>query len=381
MAETANASIVEHFQALEAPRIARTKKHLLLYILVIAVCTLLTGGEGFQDMELFGKSKHAWLQTFLALPHGMPSHDTFGRVFARLHPQRFRECFLAWTQAVAQLTQGALISLDGKTVKASFDRATASSPLHMLSAWCSENGGLVIGQIKTDTKSNEITTIPTLLQLLAIKGCIVTIDAMGCQTAIAGQIRAQGGDYLLALKSNHKKAYTAVKQYFHQHIEHQLAWRTADNFFDAFDDSHGRTVRRRVWTLTDLTAIPALAKWPDLQSVIVVETIRAAYAGATVTSDYRIYISSLIRSATTFVAMIRQHGDIENKLHWSLDVTFNEDRCRIRKDHAAENMVALRHITLNLLRHEHSHRLSLRQKRLLCGLDEHYLLTVLSRTT
>jgi predicted transposase YbfD/YdcC len=381
MAETVNASIVEHFQALEDPRIARTKKHLLLDILVIAVCTLLTGGEGFQDMELFGKSKRAWLQTFLALPHGIPSHDTFGRVLARLHPQRFRECFLAWTQAVAQLTQGALISLDGKTVKASFDRATASSPLHMLSAWCSENGGLVIGQIKTDTKSNEITTIPALLQLLAIKGCIVTIAAMGCQTAIAGQIRAQGGDYLLALKSNHKKAYTAVKQYFHQPIEHQLAWRTADNFFDACDDSHGRTVRRRVWTLTDLTAIPALAKWPDLQSVIVVETIRAAYAGATVTSDYRIYISSLVRSATTFVAMIRQHWDIENKLHWSLDVTFNEDRCRIRKDHAAENMVALRHITLNLLRQEHSHRLSLRQKRLLCGLDEHYLLTVLSRAT
>jgi predicted transposase YbfD/YdcC len=266
-------------------------------------------------------------------------------------------------------------------VKASFDRATAASPLHMLSAWCSDNGGLVIGQIKTDSKSNEITAIPDLLQLLAIKGCIVTIDAMGCQTAIAGQIRAQGGDYLLALKSNHKKAYTAVKQYFHQHIEHQLAWRTTENFFDAFDDSHGRTVRRRVWSITDLTALPELGKWPDLQSVIVVETIRAAYQGAAVTSDYRIYISSLIRSATVFVTMIRQHWDIENKLHWSLDVTFNEDHCRIRKDHAAENMVALRHITLNLLRQEHSHRLSLRQKRLLCGLDEHYLLTVLSRAT
>jgi predicted transposase YbfD/YdcC len=210
---------------------------------------------------------------------------------------------------------------------------------------------------------------------------MVTIDAMGCQTAIAEQIRAQKGDYLLALKSNHKKAYKAVKQYFHQHIEHQLAWRTTENFFDAFDDSHGRTVRRRVWSITDLTALPELDKWRDLQSVIVVETIRAAYQGAAVTSDYRIYIASLIRSATVFVTMIRQHWDIENKLHWSLDVTFNEDHCRIRKDHAAENMVALRHITLNLLRQEHSHRLSLRQKRLLCGLDEHYLLTVLSRAT
>jgi predicted transposase YbfD/YdcC len=381
MANCVNASIVEHFQTLEDPRIERTKKHPLLDILVIAVCTLLTGGEGFQDMELFGKSKQAWLRTFLALPHGIPSHDTFGRVFARLNPQRFQECFLSWTRAVAQFTHGTLISLDGKTVKASFDRATAASPLHMLSAWCSENGGLVIGQIKTESKSNEITAIPALLQLLALKGCIVTIDAMGCQTAIAHQIRDQGGDYLLALKSNHKKAYTAVKQYFHQHIEHQLDWRTAENFFDAFDDSHGRTVRRRVWTMTELAALPALAKWPDLRTVMVVETIRAAHPGAPITSDYRVYIASFIRSATVFVAMIRQHWDIENKLHWSLDVTFNEDRCRIRKDYAPENIVAVRHIALNLLRHEHSHQLSLRQKRLLCGLDEHYLLTVLSRAT
>ena len=381
MADTVNASIVEHFQTLEDPRIERTKKHLLLDILIIAVCTLLTGGEGFQDMELFGKSMRPWLQTFLALPHGIPSHDTFGRVCARLNPTRFQECFLSWTRAVAALTQGTLVSLDGKTVRASFDRATAASPLHMVSAWCSQNGGLVMGQLKTDSKSNEITAIPELLQLLAIKGCMVTMDAMGCQTAIAGQIRAQEGDDLLALKSNHKKAYKAIKQHFHPHIEHQLAWRTAENFFDAFDDSHGRTVRRRVWVITDLKSIPELAKWPDLQSVIVVETIRAAYPGAVITSDYRIYISSLIRSATAFGTMIRQHWDIENKLHWSLDVTFNEDRCRIRKDHAAENMVALRHIALNLLRQEHSHRLSLRQKRLLCGLDEHYLLTVLSRAT
>jgi predicted transposase YbfD/YdcC len=381
MASPINASIVEHFQTLEDPRIERTKKHPLLDILVIALCTLLTGGEGFQDMELFGKSKQAWLQTFLTLPHGIPSHDTFGRVFARLNPQRFQECFLAWTRAVAQLTQGALISLDGKTVKASFDRATASSPLHMLSAWCSDNGGLVVGQIKTDTKSNEITAIPALLQLLALKGCIVTIDAMGCQTAIAAQIRDQGGDYLLALKGNHKKAYTAIKAHFHQEIEPHLAWRNAENFFDAFDDTHGRTVRRRVWTMTDLTTLPELASWPGLQSVIAVETIRMAHQQAPVTSDYRFYISSLARSATAFVAMIRQHWDIENKLHWSLDVTFNEDHCRIRKDHAPENMAALRHIALNLLRQEHVHHISLRQKRLLCSLDEHYLLTVLSGVT
>jgi predicted transposase YbfD/YdcC len=381
MADTVNASIVEHFRTLEDPRIERTKKHNLLDILVIALCPLLTGGEGFQDMALFGKSKRAWLQTCLALPHGIPSHDTFGRVFARLNPERFQACFLSWTQAVAQLTQGTLVSLDGKTVKASFDLATASSPLHMLSAWWSDNGGLVIGQTKTDSKSNEITAIPELLQVLAITGGIVTIDAMGCQTAIAGQIRDQGGDYLLALKGNHRKAYTAVKQYFHQHIEHQLAWRNAETFFDAFDDSHGRTVRRRVWTLTDLMDLPELTQWPDLQAVIVVETMRAAYPGAPITSDYRVDISSLKRPATDFVTMMRQHWDIEKKLHWSLDVTFNEDRCRIRKDQAPENVAAMRHIALNLLRREHSYHMSLRQKRLLCGLDEHYLLTVLSGAT
>ena len=381
MAETMNASIVEHFQTLEDPRIERTKKHLLLDILVIAVCTLLTGGEGFQDMELFGKSKRVWLQTFLALPHGIPSHDTFGRVFARLNPQRFQECFVSWTQAVAQLTQGTLISLDGKTVKASFDRATASSPLHMLSAWCSANGGLVIGQTKTDSQSNEITAIPELLRLLAIKGCIVTIDAMGCQTAIAAQIMDQGGDYLLALKGNHKKAYTAVKQHFHEHIEHHFSWRDAQNFFEAFDDSHGRLVRRRVWAMTDLAPLPALAKWPGLQSVIAVETIRTAHQHAPVTSDYRFYLSSLVRSADTFAMMMRQHWHIENKLHWSLDVTFNEDRSRIRKDHAAENMASLRRVALNLLRQEPSRQISLQQKRLLCSLDESYLLTVISRAT
>jgi predicted transposase YbfD/YdcC len=307
MADPVNASIVEHFRALEDPRLERTKKHNLLDILVIAVCTLLTGGEGFRDMELFGQSQRSWLQTFLALPHGIPSHDTFGRVFARLNPQRFRECFLSWTRAMAQLTQGTLISLDGKTVKASFDRATASSPLHMLSAWCSEQGGLVIGQIKTEQKSNEITAIPDLLHLLAIKGCIVTIDAMGCQTQIAVQIVEQGGDYLLALKNNHKKTYKAVTQHFHQHIEHNLPWRNADNFFDAFDNTHGRRVRRRVWLMTDVVSLPALEKWLGLQTVIAVETIRMAHKQAPVTSEYRFYISSLRRSADTFVRMIRQH--------------------------------------------------------------------------
>jgi predicted transposase YbfD/YdcC len=365
---------------LEDPRIDRATKHNLIEILVIAVCTLLSGGEGFQDMELFGKSKRAWLQTFLALPHGIPSHDTCGRVFARLNPQCFHACFLSWTKAVAGLTQGALVSLDGKTVKASFDRATAASPLHLLSAWCSHNGGLVVGQLKTDSKSNEITAIPALLHLLAIKGCLVTIDAMGCQAQSAAQILDQGGDYLFALKNHHKKDYAAVTQPFHQPIEHHLPWRHAENFFDMFDDSHGRFVRRRLWVMADLQPLPTLIKWPGLHAVIAVETIRTAHQQP-VTSDYRFYLSSLRRSAEAFATMLRQHWEIENTLHWSLDVTFNEDRSRIRKEQAPENMAALRRVALNLPRQARSPPLSLRQKRLLCGLDEHYLLAVLSGAT
>jgi predicted transposase YbfD/YdcC len=301
-------------------------------------------------------------------------------VFARLDPKQFHHCFLSWTEAISELTQGTVVSLDGKTARATFDRATDLSPVHMVSAWCSQNGGLVLGQLKTESKSNEITAIPELLKLLAIKGCIVTIDAMGCQTKIVNQIIDQEGDYLLTLKSNHKKTYRAVTTYFHDQIEPHLSWRDETNFFDAFDTSHGRTVRRRVWSLTDLSPMADLDKWNGLRSIIAVERIRTAHRHAKVTSDYRFYISSLTRSAKDFATLIRQHWEVENKLHWSLDVTFNEDRSRIRKDHAPENMASLRRLALNQLRQESSKPISLRQKRLLCSLDENYLMQVLSGT-
>ena len=375
-------SIVSHFkdpvsstgQALPDPRIERARKHRLIDIIVIALGSIMVGGDGFQDMELFGKSKQAWLQQLLDLPNGIPSHDTFGRVFARLNPQRFHQCFLSWTQ-------GAVVSLDGKTVKASFDRATELSPVHVVSAWCSQNGGLVMGQLKTHSKSNEITAIPELLKLLAIKDCIVTTCAMGCQRAIVKQILDQQGDYLVTLKGNHKRTYRAVTRYFHDHVEHNFSRRDEDTFFYAFDTSHGRWVRRRLWVLRDLGGIAELEKWPGVNSIIAVETIRTAHARAKVTSNYRFYLSSLTRCAADFAALIRQHWHIENKLHWSLDVTFNEDRCRIRKDHAAANMAALRRLALNLLRQQRSRALSVRQKRLLCSLDAGYLLQVLAGAT
>jgi predicted transposase YbfD/YdcC len=376
-----DASIVHHFKDLKDPRIERTKKHRLIDIIVIALGSIMVGGDGFQDMELFGQSKRAWLEGFLDLSNGIPSHDTFGRVFSRLDPKQFLQCFLSWTQSVSELTQGTVVSLDGKTVRASFDRATEQSPVHVVSAWCSQNGGLVLGQLKTQSKSNEITAIPELLKLLAIKGCIVTIDAMGCQTHIVQQIIDQEGDYLLTLKRNQQKTYHAVTTYFHDQIEHNLSWRDEQHFFEAFDDSHGRTVRRRVWRISDLSPVANLEKWNGLTSIVAVETIRQAHQQAEVTSDYRFYLSSLVRSAQDFAALIRQHWDIENKLHWSLDVTFNEDRSRIRKDNAPENMAALRRLALNLLRQNRSKSISLRQKRLLCSLDEDYLLQVISGAT
>jgi hypothetical protein len=190
-----DASIISHFKDLKDPRIERAKKHHLIDIIVIALGSIMVGGEGFQDMELFGQRKRAWLEDVLDLFNGIPSHDPFGRVFARLDPKQFHQCFLSWTQSVSALTQGTVVSLDGKTVKASFDRATELSPVHVVSAWCSQNGGLVLGQLQTQNKSNEITAIPELLNLLAIKGCIVTIDAMGCQTQIAKRIIDQEGDF------------------------------------------------------------------------------------------------------------------------------------------------------------------------------------------
>jgi predicted transposase YbfD/YdcC len=375
------ASIVHHFKDLKDPRIERAKKHRLIDIIVIALGSIMVGGDGFQDMELFGQSKRAWLEGFLDLSNGIPSHDTFGRVFARLDPKQFHQCFLSWTQSVSALTQGTVASLDSKTVKASFDRATALSPVHLVSAWCSQNGGLVMGQLKTQSKSNEITAIPELLKLLAVKGCIVTIDAMGCQAQIAKQIIDQEGDYLLALKRNQKKTYHAVTTHFHDQIEHNLNWRDNHNFFDAFDNSHGCAVRWRVWSLSDLSPIADLDKWEGLNSIVAVETIRQAHSQAEITSDYRFYLSSLSRSAQDFASLIRQHWDIENKLHWSLDVTFNEDHCRIRKDNAPENMAALRRLALNLLRQNRSKSISLRRKRLLCSLDEDYLLQTISGAT
>jgi predicted transposase YbfD/YdcC len=380
MNSTPDVSIVSHFKDLKDPRIKRAKKHRLIDILVIALGSSLVGGDGFKDMELFGNSKREWLEQFLDLPNGIPSHDTFGRVFARLDPKQFHQCFLSWTQSVSALTQGTVVSLDGKTVRASFDRATELSPIHMVAAWCSQNGGLVLGQLKTESKSNEITAIPELLKLLAIKGCIVTIDAMGCQTKIVNQIIDQEGDYLLTLKSNHQKTYRAVTTYFHDQIEHNLSWRNEEHFFDAFDTSHGRTVRRRVWSLTDLSPIAELDKWKGLRSIVAIERIRTAHSQAKVTSEYRFYISSLTRSAKDFAALIRQHWDVENQLHWSLDVTFNEDRSRIRKDHAPANMASLRRLALNQLRQDQTKPISLRQKRLLCSLDENYLMQVISGT-
>jgi len=311
MASPVNASLVAPLQTLAAPRMARPPTHRVRDILVITVCTLLRGGEGGQARERCGKSQRAWRPTCLAVPNGMASHDTFGRLFARLNPQRLHKCFVSWPRAVSPLTQGALVPREGQTVQASLARATASSLVPLLSTWCAAHGGLVGGQRKTASKANASTASPDLLHVLAIKGGMRTSAARGCQTAMAGQSQSPGGAALLALKSHHQKADAAVKQPVQQSIEPQLAWRTAEHCFDAFDASHGRRVRRRVWPITNLTALPARAQWPGLPSVLAVESLRMAHQHAPVPSDSRLYLSRLVRSATAWGAMVRQQWDSE----------------------------------------------------------------------
>jgi predicted transposase YbfD/YdcC len=332
-------------------------------------------------MALFGQSQQAWRQTVLAVPPGIPSHDTLGRVFARLHPQRFQACCVAWTQAVAPGTPGALIARDGKTVQAAWARATASAPVPLVCAWGSENGGLVLGHVKTAPTSHESTAMPARLPLWALQGSLVPSDAMGCQTASARQSRDQEGDALCALKRQPTKASQAVKPSCHPHLEPPVAGRTREPCSAACDDAPGRLGRRRVGTRTACAALPALATWPALRPVMGVATLRTAHTGAPTTSHERVSMASLLRSAATFRVMIRQHWPREHTLPWSLDGTFHEDRCRLRKEHAAEKRVAWRHIALPLLRPEHVQSMSLRRKRLRGSLDEHSLLTIISGAT
>jgi predicted transposase YbfD/YdcC len=365
-------ALLDHLADVPDPRIARHRWHKLRDILVIAVCAVLCGAESYPAIEDFGHEREEWLKQFLELPEGIPSHATFNRVLRLMDPVPFQACFLRWMQAVAEVTTGEIVAIDGKALRRSFAKGTGKRAIHMVSAWASENG-VVLGQRKVDTKSNAITAIPELLDLLALKGCIVTIDAMGCQRTIAQKIVEQEADYVLALKGNQPTLELAVAHFFVSGPEAE-AHRTQSEYHEQTEQGHGRVETRCAWISADLEAALSTVAWPGLQSIGMVEATRTL--GGKTSVEQRFYLSSLSPEAEQFAQAVRKHWGIENQLHWSLDVTFREDQSRLRTGHGAENFAVLRHIALHLLHQEPSTK-SLPRKRLACALNPDYLLKVL----
>ena len=362
-------SLLRHFEGVEDPRDNRGKEHNLLDIIVIAICAVISGGENWEDIALFGESKQDWLGTFLQLPNGIPCDDTFARVFARLNPQQMQNSFISWVKSVSQVLKGEVVAIDGKTLKHSYDRGADKGAIHMVSAWASANR-LVLGQSKVNEKSNEITAIPELLKLLDINGCIVTIDAMGCQKEIASQIIEQGADYVLALKGNQGGLFEDVQWLFQQAINTDFVDVDHD-FCQSIDKGHGRLEIRRCWTLSNLDYLTQLPLWSGLQTIALVQSERRI--NGKVSTENRYYISSLPSNAALIANAVRTHWSIENSLHWVLDVSFHEDASRIRKDNSPENMAMLRHFALNLLSRDKSSKFSMRAKRNKADWDLAYL--------
>ncbi len=371
------ASIEHHFSGLEDPRIDRTKLHKLLDIVVIAICAVVCGADSWVDVEMFGHAKHKWLKTFLELPNGIPSHDTFGRVFGMLDPEQFQRCFLDWIMAVSQITRGQVIAIDGKTLRGSYDKGLGKGAIVMVSAWATANR-LVLGQVKVDDKSNEITAIPELLRVLDIAGCIITIDALGCQKEIAADIVEQSADYVLALKENHGRLYEDVKLLFDD-LEASRFTAYSFDHQQTINKGHGRIEIRDCWTIADpevLRHLRGAGEWEKLGTVVKVRAER--HSGSEKKVEDRYYLSSLTGNAETLLDARRTHWQIENSLHWVLDIAFREDECRIRKDHGDQNFAILRHIALNLLKQEKTAKMGVKGRRLRAGWDQDYLLKVLS---
>ena len=365
-------SIWDHFAVVPDPRVERTKKHKLQDILVIAVCAVICGAEHWTHIEAFGKIHEAWFRTFLDLPNGIPSHDTLGRVFAALDPDAFEAVLRAFVADLAA-SREKHIAVDGKTLRGSFDPASSRTPVHLVSAWGYEDH-VVFGQLAVEAKSNEITAIPELLKLLDLTGATVTIDAMGCQKEIARQIVNQKGDYVLALKENQPELYHDVQLYLEDALAH--GFHGGHDFYETTEKGHGRLEIRRVWTCGDVAWLHTRHDWPALGSLTVVE--RKRHGNGQVESKRHYFISSHSgHCAQRLGTLIRNHWSVEAQLHWSLDVCFHEDACRVRIANAAENFSRLRRIALMLLQQETTAQTGIAGKRLRAGWDQHYLLKVL----
>jgi predicted transposase YbfD/YdcC len=368
-------SLSLYFADIPDPRVSRTQKHLLKEILVIAILAVIAGAEGWEDMENYGISKQKWLEQFLELPNGIPSDDTFRRVFERINPEALEQSLAKWLTLVMGSLQQEVIPIDGKTVRGSYDRNQGVKALHLVTAWASEQR-LVLGQVKVEDHSNEITAIPALLELLDIQGAIITIDAMGTQTEIVKQIREKKADYVLTLKANHPTLYAQVKNWFSQARLNQFEG--IDISYDQrIDKGHHRVDKRYVWAvpLSVFGGLYQQEQWLGLQTIVMVERVRHLWNKTT--REVHFYLSSLPADAQLLGRAIRQHWGIENQVHWTLDVIFKEDQCRIRFGHAPRNFSFLRRMALNILNQEKTLKRSLRQKSKRASMNNDYMVTVL----
>lgn len=362
-------SLVEHFETLPDPRVERTKRYPLIEIILLVIAGTLSGCEGWKEIKDFGDLKLEWLRKFLPYKEGIPVDDTLARVMRKLETKAFQTHFIQWMQSVSEITSGSVIAIDGKTLCGSHNRRDGKSAIHMVSAWSSENG-LVLAQEKTAEKSNEITAIPELLDVLALKGCIVTIDAMGCQSAIAEKIIKHKADYVLALKGNQGNLHQEVKDFFE--IAHAHNFKDVPHeYHEEYDKGHGRIEYRQCWMLSPPTThFTTTEKWVGLKSIVMIKSRRELRDS--VTEDTRFYISSLMPDAKKTLHAVRAHWGIENSLHWVLDVTFNEDDSRIRMEAAPENFAIIRHIALNLIKSDTSIKASVKRKLNMAALSDDF---------
>lgn len=378
MKDKISANIEAHFGNIEDPRRTYLNDHPLINIITIALCAVIAGAEGWSDVEMFGQQKEKWLSRFLDLKKGIPSHDTFGRVFARLDPEQFQRSFLSWVQAVFAVTGGQVIAVDGKELRRSHDKGLGKRAIRMISAWATANR-IVLGQQKVAKRSSEITTIPKLLKLLDISGCIVTIDAIGTQTKIAAQIIKQDADYLLPVKENQTHLLQDIALFFELAEKDGFA-KVGHTYHRTVDNNHGRLEIRECWAIDgadNLDFLRGAAEWPGLRTIVKIRSERRLKQKTEVKIRY--FITSLANDARQILAAKRAHWGIENSLHWVLDVAFREDDSRVRQGNADQNLAILRQIALNLLKQERTAKGGIKAKRLQAGWNEDYLIKVLSR--
>lgn len=369
MQSNIGSSILDHFSPLTDPRIKLKTRHILVEIVAMTLCGIIAGADDWVEIGDFSKEKEEWLKTFLQLPYGTPSHDTFGRVFSLINPEEFGTCFISWLQCLFPMIDSDTIAIDGKTARRSHDRINGKKPIHMVSAWAAKQG-LVLGQVKIDEKSNEITAIPELLRTLDLESCVVTIDAMGAQTKITKQIIDQKGDYVISLKGNQGNLNDEVRQLFedaekngYDHLIHDT--------HTTVDGGHGRVETRRCVVTNDTDWYADKSKWAGLNTFAMIESTRDL--GDKIENDTRFFISSLPMDAERLLEVARDHWAVENSLHWCLDIAFREDECRVRKNNAPENLAIIRRFALSLIKNDPTRKTGIKASRKRAGWSLGYL--------